>query len=68
MLQVCGAHLRVIVPGQRSFFRRKVVVVASRWQQCVRFDRRTFKPQASRSRGECVIARPTGRFKLVGKN
>ena len=37
--RVCGAHLRVIGPGQHSSFWRNVAAVASRWQHCVRFDR-----------------------------
>ena len=32
--RVCGAHLRVIVPEQHSFFGRNVAAVASRWQHC----------------------------------
>ena len=37
--RVGGAHLRVIGPGQHSFFRRYVAKVESRWQHCVQFDR-----------------------------
>ena len=32
---ICGAHLRVIVPGQHSFFQGNVAAVANRWQPCV---------------------------------
>ena len=37
--ELAGLHLRVIAPGQHSFFRRNVAAVASCWQHCVRFDR-----------------------------
>ena len=30
--RVGGAHLRVIAPGQHSFFRKNVAAVASSWQ------------------------------------
>ena len=33
------AQLRVIAPGQHSFFGRNVAAMASRWQHCVRFER-----------------------------
>ena len=38
VLRVCGAHLRVIAPGQHSSCRRNVAAVASRWQHRVQFN------------------------------
>ena len=35
-------RLRVIALGLRSFFRRNVAAVASRWQHCDRFERPEF--------------------------
>ena len=39
LLSIHRAHLRVIAPGQHSFFRRNVSAMASRLQHCVQFDR-----------------------------
>ena len=50
--------------GRHSFFWRTAAAVASRWQQCVRFNRPIFKPRTSRSRDERVTVQPTGRFQL----
>ena len=41
---------------KHSFVQGNVVVVVSRWQQCVRFDRLRFGPKTSRSRGKRFIA------------
>ena len=61
MQRVGGAHLRVIAPGQHSFFRRNVAVLASRWQSMFHLTGPRLEPQTSRSRDERVSARPTGR-------
>ena len=37
--QICGAYLCAIAPRQHTSIQRNVAVVASRWQNCVRFDR-----------------------------
>ena len=37
--RICGAHLRIIAPGQHNFFRKNVAATASCWQRyCIRFD------------------------------
>ena len=36
--EFAGAHFRVLGSGQHSFFWRNVAAMASRWQNCVRFN------------------------------
>ena len=62
-LRVCGAHLRVITPGQHSSFWRNVATVARRWSYTVsNLTGPRLEPQTSGSRDERVTTPPTNRL------
>ena len=60
--RVRGAHLRVIAPGQYSFFRRNVAAVANVNNTVSNLTGPKFEPQTSYARNKRVTARPTGRY------
>ena len=63
MERVCGAHLRVIAPRQRSSF-RNVAGGQAADNTVSDLTSLRFEPKTSCSRDERVTARPTGRSKL----